>query len=285
VKSPRVTRRLVAGAAGLLVGATGALVLASPASAHHPIVDGSAVCDEQTGEWIITWTVENSETDLTGLLTAVTVSPDAALSVITEGATLPVQGDGPLQEEQRVPGDIAQASLEVTVEWVRPYRKIVKSGAKDLELGGECAAPPAEEEPPAEEPTGEWDFDCQDLTISFTNPSKEELTLTFVPSVGEPADVTVPGGESVGVEFPSSAGLTVEILLGEEPVTLEEPVEITPAAWEASGCEDDEGSGEGGGLPETGAPTALIAGGALALLALGGGLFLVARRRRVTFTA
>lgn len=39
------------------------------------------------------------------------------------------------------------------------------------------------------------------------------------------------------------------------------------------------------GLPVTGAQTGIIAGAALALLTLGGGLYLVARRRRITFTA
>lgn len=47
-------------------------------------------------------------------------------------------------------------------------------------------------------------------------------------------------------------------------------------------CED---GGEGGELPVTGTTTALIAGGAVLLLALGAGVYLIARRRRVTFTA
>ena len=41
----------------------------------------------------------------------------------------------------------------------------------------------------------------------------------------------------------------------------------------------------GGELPITGSTTTLIAGGAVLLLAVGAGVYLVARRRRVTFTA
>lgn len=48
---------------------------------------------------------------------------------------------------------------------------------------------------------------------------------------------------------------------------------------------DDPASGAGGSLPLTGSPAARFVVGALTLLLLGGGLFLVARRRRVTFTA
>jgi LPXTG-motif cell wall-anchored protein len=54
---------------------------------------------------------------------------------------------------------------------------------------------------------------------------------------------------------------------------------------EEEGEEEGEDTGGGGELPETGMPTALIAGGALLLLTLGGAMYVVARRRQVTFTA
>jgi LPXTG-motif cell wall-anchored protein len=52
-------------------------------------------------------------------------------------------------------------------------------------------------------------------------------------------------------------------------------------------CEDDKpapGAGGGDELPTTGVPAGAIAVVALVLLAFGGGLYLVGRRRRVTFT-
>jgi LPXTG-motif cell wall-anchored protein len=53
------------------------------------------------------------------------------------------------------------------------------------------------------------------------------------------------------------------------------------------GGEDDQATGEGGGeqLPLTGASLPILAGGAGALALVGAGLWLVARRRRVTFSA
>jgi LPXTG-motif cell wall-anchored protein len=71
----------------------------------------------------------------------------------------------------------------------------------------------------------------------------------------------------------------VEVRLGE---TTQAQIEITAEEFAALECDDD---GEGGGLPETGVPTAIVASGAAALLALGAGLYLVARSRRITFTA
>lgn len=52
---------------------------------------------------------------------------------------------------------------------------------------------------------------------------------------------------------------------------------------EAPDCPGDEGTG--GELPKTGVPTVLIAVAAVALIALGGGLYLLSRRRRITFSA
>jgi LPXTG-motif cell wall-anchored protein len=86
--------------------------------------------------------------------------------------------------------------------------------------------------------------------------------------------------------FEGAAGLevTVEVTVGEEPVELDEPVTSFNEAVEGLGCDLEE-DGEGGELPVTGNTTMFIAGGAVALLVLGGALFLIARRRRVTFTA
>src|SRR5690606_21888854 len=90
----RVALRAVAVAASAAMGAAAPLALASPASAHHPIVNGTADCDETTGEWVVTWTVGNSEHDLEGTIRKVTTTPGMVLSTITAGATLPRKGQG-----------------------------------------------------------------------------------------------------------------------------------------------------------------------------------------------
>lgn len=82
--------------------------------------------------------------------------------------------------------------------------------------------------------------------------------------------------------------ITVEVTVGDEPVELDEPVTSWDEAAAGLGCGPDDGGsdgGEGGELPVTGASTPIIVAGAVALLVLGGGLYLLARRRRPTFTA
>src|SRR5690606_21046849 len=125
-------------------------------------------------------------------------------------------------------------------------------------------------------------FGCDSLTIIVDNPSSEDATLTFAPSTGEPFDVEVAGGDSATVAFPAAAGLTVDVRYqGASIVHADDPITITPAAFEALTCDEDDAAG---GLPAIGGPVALIAGGALLLLGLGAGLFLVARRPRIIFT-
>jgi LPXTG-motif cell wall-anchored protein len=71
---------------------------------------------------------------------------------------------------------------------------------------------------------------------------------------------------------PASAGLIVTVLI--DGVKAKIVTYLKPA----------ECGGGGGGLPVTGARTGLLIGGGIGLVAVGAGLFLLFRRRRVTFT-
>jgi hypothetical protein len=323
VMQTSLARRLLAGAAGLMIGAAGSMALAAPAHATVPTVDGEFVCDEETGEWVITWTVTNSEADLEGTLTAVTVDPEADLSPIVVGATLPVSGAGPLTAEQRVPGETEQASLAVEVLWLPDGREKVNDDDKTLTLEGECKKDDGEEPPPPTPPiTVVPGATCEFALVFVRNDGVEEpITMALTPNEDtahghggafleffeDPVDgvVEIPegleleivgdiaAGDTVGPlgpfevgaahvhGFEAFAGLEVQVVIaaGEE-VLLDETFVWDELAAELD-CEDD---GEGGGLPVTGMSTGLLALGALVLLAIGGGLYLAARRRRVTFT-
>lgn len=352
-------RRLLAGAAGLVIGAAGALAMAAPASAHVPKVSGSAECDTTTGEWVIQWSVNSFSEDgegFAGTITNVTVVPPApALTISLTDARVPAQTEGSLQEEVRVPGDTPQASLRVTVDFGEPDgNDETTSPTEVIDLSGqECTAdggggggdePPDDQLPPELAadffPVINCDFivffvnnrdEADGLSVAFT-PNQDAVhghAPDFLPFLDEFLDsepgtvVEIPDdaglvtdGDNVGPidagettaafgpfapgdahahGFEAAPGLviTVDLMVGDEPVEFEGGNEfafdelIGDLDCDEDGGEGDgdgEGDGEGGELPVTGSSTGLFVAGAAALLALGGGLYLVARRRRVTFT-
>ncbi|MFY1633349.1 cell wall anchor protein [Solwaraspora sp. WMMB335] len=128
------------------------------------------------------------------------------------------------------------------------------------------------------EPEGGYESTCDELVIGFANPEDgEAFTVMLTPNSGEAQTVTVEPGATEIISFPGEEGLEVHVL--SEELEIDETI-----VWEMpEDCEGGEGGG--GGLPVTGAAAGGIAAGALVLLAVGIGLFLMARRRRITFTA
>jgi LPXTG-motif cell wall-anchored protein len=269
VKQTSLTRRLLAGAAGLAIGAVGALALVAPAQA------------EETEGQIETYGFKKSSVefldDCDG--TTVTVTSGKVLkkykwTVSVDGAEFDkVQLGKEESADFFVPSDAGEvievdfkyspAGWPKTHTWTEP---------EDCEVPEE----PEEPEVPLEGSVAS-EFDCETITLSITLDTDEAVTFAVVPSVGDAVEVTVEGNStSDGISFPASEGLTIDLQVEGESV-LEEPIEITSEDWAELGCDEE---GEGGELPVTGSSTLLIAGGALALLALGGGMFMVARRRR-----
>lgn len=283
----RPLRRLLAVAVSAAFGLLGAVAVAGPASAQSVSVSGSCAWDAAASEWVVTWTIESqppADAD-SYRLTTMDVTPDGSdvdgIATAADGA-FPHAAAESLVGEQRLPADAASASLTIRAEW--------DTGEKDdrdrhgaVQIPADCQR----DGPGQLDAIGQQTVDCEALAVAVTNPSARDLVLTFVPSVGGASDVEVPGGVSMTVEFPPSEGLTVDVLVDGAPVALEEPIAITPEEWAALDCDaaGEADGGEGGDLPATGTTVTIVAAGALALLALGAGLYLVARRRRITFTA
>ncbi|PYC75262.1 cell wall anchor protein [Micromonospora arborensis] len=132
------------------------------------------------------------------------------------------------------------------------------------------------------EPQAGFESTCDKLVFGFANPEDgKAFEVTLTPNKGEAQKRTVEPGKTVIVEFPASEGLTVT-------PAAEGLDDTSPIAWEKPA---DCNAGQGGGdkdepaLPLTGAATGGIIAGAVVLLAAGAGLFVMARRRRVRFTA
>nr|MDT0661530.1 cell wall anchor protein [Micromonospora sp. DSM 115978] len=299
-------RRAAAITAGALIGLAGTVALATPASAHHPIVKGEAPCVDADGNWKVNWLVLNSERDLAGEIINIRNTPEGtSLTGFSEGSVLPPGSEG-LRGEQSLGSDARRATLVVTVKWVRERNGntqiiVQKNDRVEVKKPKELCEPPEPTTPPTTPPASpspspepsetpeptpspsepsapelSVELTCDEMIFEFVNPQDgEEFTITLTPNTGEPQTVTVAPGTTETVTFPASEGLEVVPSIEDE--------EGEPIAWEQP--EDCDTGGDGGGLPVTGAAAGGIAGGAALLLAIGGGLFFLARRRRVTFTA
>ncbi|MFI5485369.1 cell wall anchor protein [Micromonospora echinaurantiaca] len=127
-------------------------------------------------------------------------------------------------------------------------------------------------------PTITTKADCENFTLTATNP-EGGLPVKVVFTYGKETETrTVQPGDSETVTFKAGKEETALVVLPELELEME-------AVYAPEGDCGGGGGGEEPGLPVTGAAAGGIAAGAVALLALGAVLFLMARRRRVRFTA
>lgn len=123
--------------------------------------------------------------------------------------------------------------------------------------------------------------DCETYAVGVLNPEGNTPVKVEVTYEGETKTLTVPAGnkEPATVTFEAGKATTATIVFPELDM---EPLEAT--FEKPTNC-GGGGGGEEPGLPVTGAAAGGIAAGALVLLGIGVFLFIMARRRRVTFTA
>jgi LPXTG-motif cell wall-anchored protein len=276
-------RALAVASSALLGLLGGVMVFAGPAGAHTSTVAGSCSWDAEATEWVVSWTVTGdapAEVDTYRLVSVEATPPGSAVTGIVptaESGEFPHDAHQPLVGEQRLPEGTSAASLTVRAEWDNGQQD-GEARRGEVEIPADCAR---------DDLVSQWSLDCDSVNIMINNSTDEATTVTFVPSTGNAVPLEVAGGGSVTVEFPPTPGLSVDVLVGGESIVdPDEPVEVSAEQVNAPECdEEDEGAGGGGGLPATGTSALIVAAGALALLALGAGLYLIARRRRIRFTA
>ncbi|MGW0503667.1 cell wall anchor protein [Micromonospora sp. NPDC003241] len=147
-------RRPLAVLAAALIGSTGAVALASPASAHHTTISATVACDQRSGERVITWKVVNSERRKTATITNVTANPATTVVLAPEGADAAelkgtaIPKAGFVEGVQRVPGDTTSATLTVDAAWFqegdsRRNKAPRSSDSKTIKLDADGACAPA----------------------------------------------------------------------------------------------------------------------------------------------
>ncbi len=129
------TTKALSGVAALAAAGVGVVGLAGPASAHHPIVSGAAVCDEETGRFDVTWSIGNSESDK--VMTFTTDRSSVPGGEVDEGGTV-------VRQEEVDPGTY---TLTVDASWPNG---VEKDGSATVTAQGECEKPQPEQPEPSE---------------------------------------------------------------------------------------------------------------------------------------
>ena len=130
-------------------------------------------------------------------------------------------------------------------------------------------------------PTVVVEDDCRTVTIVVTNPKDVTPAQATVTYGADTKRLTVAPGTSAKATFPRRDATEATVAIDGLP-TITAPVGTPDCAPGDNGT--GGGEGDEGDLPVTGPMAGAIAGGALALLVAGGVLYVLARRRRITFT-
>lgn len=268
------SKRLLVIAGAVAIGSTGAFAFAPAASAESRIAlrdDQASVCLENGAGVQITWNIQNN----TGEDVTLADVSRPGIKGITNGATVKA-GNGLKGEE-----NLGVAEYGKTVELT--FTAVATSGDKATVVGkkkvpsckgaptGDGAkAPGNAANPPKFEPIVAT-ADCDGMKITITNPDKTKDV---------PVKVTV--GTVTRKDETLAPGKSTVVQLGRDNHTVNSHVTIGDVSKDLSYSVP---STCGKALAMTGTNTALIGGAAVLLVGAGAGLFLVARRRRVRFTA
>jgi hypothetical protein len=256
-------RRISAIAGAALAGTAAALVMASPASAHHTTITGEAVCADQGG-YEITWTVENSEKNKVATVESVTTDPDTPVAEITAGAE--IEEGGSVVGTQVVPLDTKNAKLTVKAKW---------QGAENTSSGEVTKFPKDCAPAKVAKPSASFQTACEgQVTVTLKNGADATgpAAFTVTGKDGFSATKSVePGKDDSSIVVPAANSAEIKVTEGTENTPVATGERAVPA-----NC---------GALPVTGVALPVAAAGAAGLVGIGAVLFIMARRRRVRFTA
>jgi hypothetical protein len=222
-------RRLLALGAAVIVGVVGALALAAPASAHHPIFATEVECGPTPTTVIIKWRVDNSETDKEATLSE--VSPE--VGGISNGARLLPSADHayqPLTGEQRV--DIADQSvtMRMHVRWSNGFNGDFEHTVRfDGQVCGETQV-------------GFEDRCDGTTTVELKNGTNVDVRFVVEATGNWHKDAPVPAGKTATEVVPAANAALVQVKKGTEVIgrhEREQPQNCgKPALTHKSDCDN-----------------------------------------------
>jgi LPXTG-motif cell wall-anchored protein len=297
VKKLRRSATVIGGAiAGLGVVAA----MATPALACEPIIKATNVCANADGTWVIDWSVTATDSGIGGEVTAIDKTPtDSVMTGIELNKEIPAEGA--LTGTQTMKATDKTASIQVTAKFhLKDGDIFAPKNSEWINKPTSLCTPPSSSAPATTSPTPKpsvtttpppvkednpelvYDETCTTLTVGLKLPKSwdQSETVTFKPSTGAAKTVTAKPGETKTVDFPASKNLTVTAISKSNPkdtatISYQAPADCTSAAPTSSAPV----------LAITGSSSAPLAGGAIALVLVGGGAFFLARRRKMKFTA
>ncbi|GIF50739.1 hypothetical protein DFJ67_1851 [Asanoa ferruginea] len=201
-----LNRKLAAVVAALL-GTVGVGVVASPANAAiKPVIAGTAICDEDSSSWVVTWTVTNpTETPVAiRQVFAVPVAPVTTFTGIAVGDVLPPASEGSLTGTTVVHSYLPKVASFLAIG----LADSTLSTRAQVNLPTVCGTPV--------KPTVTFESRCDDLLVSVAMPANGYTVPIEVwgTDAMESSFVAEPGAAVRSVPVPSDKAASVKVNIG-----------------------------------------------------------------------
>jgi uncharacterized protein (TIGR04145 family) len=300
-------RRTATVVGGVITGLSVMAAMATPALACDTLVTGVPSCLTDDG-WTVTWSVQNE------------YHPEAIVRSVQLDGTEVTGGIGDIQVKKTIAVDKSETltgvskfpkgdkthSLNVELQWkgddgdftgptdwtaaeVQPATEHCTPSTSAPSSSAPTTTAPTTTPPavplPSESvpvlPNEIYKADCSSVTIGLDNTNTPiEYKLTLKPKTGNTQKLDIKPGEKKSAKFAvSGSNFYVNLTVVAIYKGKTSPPETAAVPYEKpASCSSDV-------LAVTGSSTGPLAGGAIAILLLGGGLFFMARRRKLKFTA
>jgi LPXTG-motif cell wall-anchored protein len=206
-------KRLLAFAGSVVAGLFGAIVLVSPAQAHHPMVSGTFEC-QADGQYKITWTVKNGNWPNPYMkVNSLDPNPDDPVTGIAVIPSAPwIEPNGSVTGTQLVPGTTEYAELIVDgYWWTQKTDEEAAVYGKDkgwVKPDGTCKAEP--------DPKATFTDRCDGtVNVHLVNPTTTMKSFR-IKGTGFDETVEVNATSETDKSVPATAGaLTVTVKIGQ----------------------------------------------------------------------